>query len=285
MFKDLRCFVRERFSLKITVPLTIILFGAPASLVQLRTIEVVTGGLSTFLALLILRIADDISDISTDAVTSSERGLVCGRIRINKLKYAAFFCGVLILVCNYSWPTLFTVTAVTVFYFIFYFVKKNIPYMLHPFFVNVIFPIIPIYAGVLSGHRIAPSLVLFALFIWTAVIAHDFAHSVHGPEEGRTGIQSFSKSMGSKASAMLSSGLFLCSAVLGFLFWYRSNVNLLFPIALTCTSAQIAYQCRDLLRNPVRSTAKKFYISGFLFFLVPSAVIFFDGMLKTIGIR
>ena len=268
MFKDLSCFIRERFCLKATVPLALILFGAPAGLVGIGWREAAVGSISSFLALLILRIVDDISDIKTDTIVSPERGLVSGEIDVNKLKKGALLCAFLILFLNYTFSAFLTVLSIVVFYVIFYSLKRNIPYVLHPLFVNVIFPMIPLYVGMLKDG-VDMALILLAFFLWTAVIAHDYGHSVHGPSENVEGVQSFSNSLGSGKSATLAVLAFVCSSLAGFLFWSQSGLGLLFPIALACTSILIAKNSVKLLKDPVKATARKFYISGFVYFLVP----------------
>ena len=279
MFKALSCFIRERFSLEATVPLAMILFGAPAGLVGIGWRQVAVGGVTSFLALLILRIVDDISDIKTDMVVSPERGFVSGKIDVNKLKKSALLCFFLILFLNYTSSAFLTVLSVVVFYFTFYSFKGNIPYVLHPLFVNVIFPTLPLYAGTLKGG-VDMSLILLAFFLWTAVIAHDYGHSVHGPSEGVEGVQSFSNSLGAKKSAMLAVLAFVCSSLTGFLFWIQSDLGLLFPLVLSCTSILIAKNSVKLLKHPVKAVARKLYISGFVYFLVPLIAIIVETAFK-----
>ncbi len=281
VFRALGCFIRERFSLKVTVPLTLVLFGAPAGLVGLGWRRMVAGLITIFLALLILRIIDDISDRQVDMSVSPERGLASGKIDLSSLKKSAFLCGSFVLFLNSSLAAFLTVVSVAVCYFVFYTFKQKIPYVLQPLFVNIIFPVIPVYAGMLNGGKMGMSLVLLAIFIWTAVIAHDYAHSIHGPSEGIEGIQSFSGSLGSGRSAALAVLVFLCSSFSGFLFWYQSDLGLLFPGALVCTSLFITANCVKLLKNPVKATARKFYISGFVYFLVPLIAVIAETTFKT----
>ena len=280
MFRALGCFIRERFSLKVTVPLTLVLFGAPAGLVGLGWRKMVAGCVTIFLALLILRITDDISDIQVDMRVSPQRGLVSGKIDINSLKNSAFLCGFFVLFLNSSLPAFFAVVSVAVCYLIFYTLKRKIPYVLQPLFVNMIFPVIPVYVGILNGGEVGMPLVLLAIFVWTAVVAHDYGHSIHGPSEGVTGVQSFSGSLGSERSATLAVMVFLCSSIAGFLFWSQSGLGLLFPGALVCTSLLIAGNCVKLLKNPVKATARKFYISGFVYFLVPLIAVIAETIFK-----
>lgn len=281
MLRVLVDYIQERFAVQATIPLVIILFGAPACLVPLGGASVLLlGGLSTFLALLILRIVDDISDIAVDSKTHPERGLVSGHISRQTLKYSAFFCGCLLLVFNISWLAFSMVSTGILFYAAFYWLKNTIPYVLHPFFVNCIFLIIPIYATALSGKSVDRTSFLLALFTWIGVVGHDFAHSVHKPEECPAGVQSFSKSLGSRESAMLASVFYMLSALFGVLFWRMSSVGFAFPLLLAGTSIHVAYLCINLLYNPARVEARKMYIPGFLFFLLPQAGIIFDHVLN-----
>lgn len=273
MFKDLAYFVQERFPLKASLPLTLILFGAPASLVHLGKVEAARGLASTFVALLVLRIVDDLSDINRDALTDPARGTVSGRIDTLRLKQAALLGVFLLFVLNSSGRPLLVVSMAAAYYAAFYVLKPFLPYGLHPPLVNAVFPAVFLYAASLDGGFMDASLVLLALFVWCAVVAHDYAHSIHGPYEGTPGVQSFPESLGSEGTAVLASLLFLSSAVLGFLFWWQSGLGPAFPLILACTSLVIAWKCARLLRRPVRSVAREFYITGFIYFMAPLAVI------------
>ncbi len=273
-------FSRERFPARVTIPLSLVLFGAPASLVRPDAHRWVTGAATVFLALLALRIVDDISDIEMDAISKPERGLVCGRIDITQVKRGSSTCAALIALLNTSWPSLLTVSATAGFYAIFYGQRHRIPIMLRPFLINMIFFIIPVYVSSLKNFYDIYSILLLALFVWLAVVAHDFAHSVHGPDEGFDAIKSFSDCIGAKGSALLSAVLFACSGITGTVFWYLSGAGPLFLISLCCTSAFIGLRCRELIKRPRKATAKKFYVAGFLFFIVPLTAIIIETVIK-----
>ncbi len=273
MVNALTLFLRERFFPPVTIPLAMVLFGAPASLVTLHPGKFILGVVTTLLGLLILRISDDIADIDVDTRTCPRRGLVSGRISVSRLRTAACLCWTLLFFCNRTWPLPGLLFSLTCFYVIFYQSRKKIPYLVQPLAVNIIFPCIPFYATMLAGQKIGSSQVLLALFIWTAVIAHDYAHSVHGPDERINGVPSFTKSIGATGTALLASSLFMGSVVFGILFWLLSNVTFLFVFALAMTAAHIFFRCLTLVQQPVRSKAKKMYIAGFLFFIIPLAAL------------
>ena len=96
MITNLGQFIRERFTLKVSVALSCILFIAPLSLTNFKYVDIWHGFFSTFSFLLILRIFDDISDRQVDRITHPERGLVSGRINVKKLKYMAVIIGSLV---------------------------------------------------------------------------------------------------------------------------------------------------------------------------------------------
>ncbi len=280
LLETLISYTRERFPAAVTIPLALVLFGAPASLAGLGAQGYVTGFLTVFLGLLILRIVDDISDIKTDAITNPERGLVTGTIDTIQIKRACLICAAPIVLMNTSWPSLLTVSVTAGSYATFYAIKQRIPLMLRPLFVNMVFGVIPVYASSLKNFYDIHPILLLSLFVWLAVLAHDYAHSVHGPDEATANIESFSDVMGPRRSAILAAILFACSAATGVAFWYRGSAGTLFLTALCCTSALIGIRCTELIKRPQKATARKFYVSGFMFFLIPLMAIGVEALLR-----
>ncbi len=282
LLNTLISFSRERFPARVTVPLAFILFGAPASVVRLDPYRYITGLITVFLGLLTLRIVDDIADIEKDAVTNPERGIVCGKIDVAKLKTACFTCTTLIAVLNISRPFTILIILVTAgSYVIFYGIKYKVPIMLHPLLVNMVFFIIPVYASSLKNFYRISTISLLSIFIWLGVIAHDYAHSVHGTDEGFAGIEGFSDCIGPKNSAILSTFLFACSAIAGIAFWYQSGAGPLFLITLCCTCALIGFRCMELIKDPKKATARRFYVAGFVFFLIPLSAIIAETIINS----
>ncbi len=269
MLKALRSFLDERFPLKVGIPVALVLFGAPASLLGLDKLRLGVGLISCFLALLSLRIVDDISDMVLDVVAHPERGLVSGKIPVKRLEAFVAVSLILILVLNSVFASFWLICFGASLYLAFYKQKKRVPLVLQPFLVNLVFLLIPIYSGLLKGESDLKNLLLMGLFVWTGAVAHDFAHSVHGLDEAVFKVETFSSVLGPKRSARWAIFLYGFSVIFGILFWILADAGSVFVVSLAIMSFIISFQCTRLYFNPKRFMARRLYVSGFLFFLIP----------------
>jgi 4-hydroxybenzoate polyprenyltransferase len=280
MFVNAWNFIKERYPLQATIPVSLVLFCAPLTLNGYTIYDAVSGWTSTFAALLCLRIADDISDIEKDHIRMPERGLPSGKIDTLKLRRFLYICLIVIFTINiWPWQKGAMVVAVILFYFFFFKFKNLVHLVIQSCFINLIFGLISIYVCFLNNGTITLSYILIGLFTWLSVVAHDFAHSVHGENEEINEIPDFSKIFGPRQSAILSIILYVLATFTGFLFWPISGKPLLFIVFLSATTLQILYLGIKLIKNPVSSKAKVFYIYGFTFFLIPSIGLIIDRML------
>jgi hypothetical protein len=280
MLKNLTLFIKERFPLRVTLSITIILFGAPFSFMGRGVFKTFSGGLSVFLALFCLRMADDLSDLELDRHYHPERGLSSGLINPDHLKKIILIAIGMILLFNiWAWRPLAMVTGV-VLYYVFYFkkLKRRFAIILRPFFSNLIFGIIPVYAFFLSGSVI-PGCGLLVCFIYIAAVAHEWSHSVHESEEGIPSIVNYSQVMGAGRSAIMGLILFGLSSLLGWLFWLKIGRSVLFGLFLMGTSLHILLLGIRLIKNPTSRNARPFYIFGFTFFLLPLAGLLIEKLL------
>jgi len=253
----------------VTVPLSAVLFVAPYSLARFEVSEAAFGLLNVFLFLLLVRMQDDLSDIAIDRITHPERGLVSGAINPGNLRLCVVIGTGIVLVLNYFAHLFLPVLAMGLVYAVFYSLKERIPLPLHPIFVNAVFFFIPLYAGLIVHGSAGWTYVLLGLFIWTAVIAHDFAHSVHGPTESPADVASLSNTLGARESAITALCAFVLAGLIGVSFWTQSGRPPLFSIVLTATFLYILFLGIRLVRTPAIANARPFYISGFAFFLLP----------------
>ncbi len=278
MFKDIRLFVKERFPLPVTLPLTFILFAGPASLSPPGLSKTAAGWASTFLALLCLRMADDLASLATDRVRHPGRGLPAGRIRASRLRaFVAAGTGAVVLLQVGS-PALFLILGGAAFYLLYFRVRERLPVILRPFFSNAVFAVIPLYAGCLGGN-LKPAQVFLAAFVWLGAVAHEWAHNVHGPGEAGPGPAGYVQAIGSRPAAGVALALFALAAVFAWLAWRGTGKPLLFGVFLGLTSIHVAFLGIRLIREPARNQAKPFYVAGFTFFLLPLAGLLLDGFL------
>lgn len=279
LFSDLLQFTRERFPVTVTMPLSAVLFAAPFSLSSFAISEAAFGLLNVFLFLLLARMQDDLSDIAIDRTTHPERSLVSGAINPSNLRLCLIIGTGIVLVLNYFAHLFLPVITMIFVYAIFCYLKQWIALPLHPIFVNAVFFFIPLYAGLIAPGSAELSHILLGLFIWAAVIAHDFAHSVHGPTESSADVASFSSILGSRGSAITALCAFVLAGLIGLSFWIQSGRPLLFSILLTTTFVYILFLGIRLVKMPNIANAKPFYVYGFAFFLLPLLGLIIDNYL------
>jgi 4-hydroxybenzoate polyprenyltransferase len=265
-------FISERFPLKVTIPLTLVLFYASLFSARMPVLEVLLGWLSVFFALFSIRIADDLSDFDADKVHHPERALSLGRVTpgdLRRILAGSVLIIILLNIATWSLPGV-VVTAGAIAYYALFFsrLKHRVPVVSRPLFSNVIFGVVSLYAGLLD-EGITVSHWLLSIFIYTATIAHEWAHSAHGPEEGFQGLPSYPKIIGPRQSAVVACALFGLSGVLGWLFWMEHTRPVIFGLLLSLTSLHIIFLAVPLVRSPRRANARPFYVYGFTFFIFP----------------
>ncbi len=273
-------FITERFPLKVTLPLVAILCLGPLSLVSFHFSDGLMLFASIFLGLLSLRMADDLASMAMDRLTHPNRGLPSARIDAAKLKRALILLVVLVVSINLvigAWGATLMITSFYVLYFLLF---KKLPVLYKPFFSNLIFCCIPLYIADAILHKLTLAHLLLGLFSYLSVVAHEYAHSVHGGDDPPPKIATYATLIGARPSAMLSLLLFSVAAIFGFIFWHASGRPLFFMISLMAVIIHIIYLEFRLIREPASRTARPFYIYGFTFFLIPYAGLVLDQVLS-----
>jgi len=232
MAADIRQFVQERFSLRVTLPLTLILFAGPASLNRPGPGVLLFGWAATFLALLCLRMADDLASLEADRAAHPERGLPAGRIRPVALKALVAAGSATLAVVHLNSQAFSLVAGAIIFYLLFYkFLRERLPLTLKPFFSNAVFAVLPCYAGLVSGGLL-PAQLFLAAFVWLAAVAHEWAHNVHGPGEAGLGLAEYAVALGPRASAAAALALFAGAGACGWLAWLKTGRPWAFGVLL-----------------------------------------------------
>jgi len=262
-------YIHERFSLKASIAISFILFTAPFSMTNFQFAGLLAGVFSTFSFLLILRIVDDISDRRVDEISHPERGLVSGRIDVRKLKYMIGLIAGFVLIMNTELYLILFVLATSCYYALYFRYKRRISIIFQIPFINLIFFLIPVYAGIRGSARTEWPLILMGLFTWFSAMAHDIAHGIHTQGESHANGRDFSMTLGPNHSAIVAAGVYLLAMCTGMAFCLCSRNSLIFILLLAGTSVQIMYLCKNLIQNPDQPRATPFYIYGFTFFLIP----------------
>lgn len=276
---DLWNFIKERFPIRVSLPLVVIICTAPLSHIKISIVNIVLVNITIFLGLLCLRIVDDVMSIDVDRVMHPDRGLPSGKIRLSNLRSFMTVIVLIILIINYFWGQFSGIAIMTIYYGLFFKFKYKIPLLIRPFFSNMIFFGIPGYVYYVESSQISYVHMLLGLFIWLTVVAHEFAHSVHGDKENtQLGILTYSKILGARGSALLSLLFFFMASIVGFIFWFNANKPKLFFIMLLITGFHIGYLEFNLIKEPVQKKANPFYIYGFTFFLLPCMGLIIDSL-------
>lgn len=279
MLSNIGRFIRERFPLPVTLPLTLILFGGPASLSPPGLWSAIFGWANTFLALLCLRMADDLTSLPTDIIAHPERGLPAGRIEARNLKNFLALAVSAMVLWQVNIPAMLVAIGTVIFYVLFFRdFKERLPLIIRPFFSNIIFAVLPCYAGIVGGN-LGISHLLLAAFIWLAAVAHELAHNVHGPQETDRGLADYVETIGARATAALALVLFAGAAGFGFLAWLSLPRPWVFGLLLVIAAVHIGFLGARLIREPQYENARPFYVAGFTFFLVPLAGLLIDRLL------
>ncbi|NNG00035.1 MAG: UbiA family prenyltransferase [Desulfobacteraceae bacterium] len=268
-------YLRERCPLPVMGLMAVMLNTAPAMISNLPWVTAVRHGLSIFIGLIMLRMVDDLADLPVDRLKHPGRGLVTGEIQKELLRRVAMAGIVLLLLLNPDLVHIAGFVGIGIFYGAFYKFKKYIPIWWHPLMVNIIFMLIPVYAG---GTMSRP-FVYLAVFVWLGAVAHDFAHSAHDFNGGEQDPVGSLGRTASRRAALLGVSGFGIASVAGLIFWIDSGRpwGFLFTLALMCVV--ILRPAVRLVRQPDAQNAGLFYVRGFLFFLMPMAGLIVDQLL------
>ncbi|MET1077841.1 MAG: UbiA family prenyltransferase [Pseudomonas sp.] len=263
-------YARERSPLLLTALLSLLLFAAGLHDFAVEPLLFFRGWLSMCLLLFLLRVSDDICDIPLDRLAHPERALCSGRAPLNRINAFRALAVLCLLGLQIGHPAaLLLVTLTLVFFSLFFRFKPDLHPLLHTALLDGALGLFPLYAGLLLYGEIGTAQLLMGAFIWLGALAHDYAHSV--PDRRDSAVQRLNAITRVEPAllACLSLLLFVLSAGVGLrlacsngLPWgFLGGLLLMTPLIL-----RLEYR---LLRRPCAETAKPFYITGFLFFLVP----------------
>jgi len=185
-----------------------------------------------------------------------------------------------IALINYFGGNVLAIIVIIFYYSFFFRFEHKLPLLFIPFLSNVAFGYIPLYISYTVENHISLAQILLALFLWISVIAHDYAHSVHADSLDTQGIQTYSKQLGARTSAIVSLIGYLIACILGTIFWLIAKQPPLFFTMLMLSALYILYLEIQLIKKPSSEQAIKFYISGFLFFLLPCLGLIIDQILR-----
>lgn len=271
MFNSVYIYTKERSPLPFTLLLSFVLF---ASAIQEGPIDIgvfLSGWTSMALFLLFVRLSDDICDIPVDKITHPDRLLCSSTVVLTDVNYFRFLSVVIMIGLNvFNVIALYFLTFAIVFFLIFFRVKPVLPVLVHTTILNFSLFVFPVYAGYLLYGEVTKAYFIMGMFFWLGGLAHDYSHCLievgDQPYETLNPINRINPYF----LAWLSLIVFIFSAGLGIYMIVNQWVTIGFTVGLLIMSTVIVILEVNLLRLPCEASAKPFYISGFVFFLLPA---------------
>lgn len=261
MVQGIAVFVRERFPLRVSVPLAVVLsLGSLDAPMPGPWLEL---ALCVWLLLFCARASDDLIDRHLDAVHKPERALPSGRVTARALASAAglAFATALLLLASRSPTAVGAVTACALVLLSFYYARPRIPVVLGPLLVNATFFVVMMLGPLENG--LSSRGWLLAAFVWLSTVGHDFAHSIEGNPSRGPGLD-----MAPLQRARWGATFFAAASLAGGLFSALAH-DAVFAGLLFATSVWLAVLLWSLMRAPSERIARRIYVPGFLYFLLP----------------
>lgn len=284
--KDITRFISERFELKGSLPIALILYGGiSVTMGGLSLGHFVRGWAAVWLSLLALRIFDDLGSIEVDALSKPDRGLVSGRINPTALKAWGACLPFLVALLFFSKIMTFAVLIMTLYYTAYFIGRRWLPLLLKPMGSNLFFLCLPSLMSLwLLGEWLA-STVILGLFCWIAAFAHDYVHDIRDESEPQPPVPDYTSVWGSFYTSLLATACYGFAALLGILYFLFGGFHIGFLLPLLFVSAWLFVLLVKLINKPCVKNSKPFYIAGYAFFLLPLLGQFATGYLFHLGVR
>ncbi len=268
---DLLRYISERYPLLVTIPLAVIIGWGASPNAHMNLSMYLIQMISIWLAFFALRALDDLHSIDEDRIKSPHRGLVTGVVSVISVQ-RAFFCSLtLLFIMNIGQIlALAFITIVIIYYGTWYRMHFRIPYRFRPFGSNVIFACIPFYL-VLSQHQdVTMAAPACAGFFYFSAIAHEYAHNI-GVDKPAP-LPSYEREMGARHTALTACLLFLLAFLCGIGLSVSWNYGTGLFVVLILHFILNQYYLIKWVMRPTFSIARRFYVLGYTFFLVPLCI-------------
>ncbi len=272
LIKAILDFSKERSPLWVTLFISFVL--TQSSVISLKHLPDFTTWIVSitfsFLLLFLLRLSDDICDIPIDSVTDPDRGLPSGRIPerpLRKFRWIAIAFA-LAIQFDHSKALIFSFM-VFIYYLLFFKFKRSISPILQPALLNVCFLFITIHGTLLFTDTISLDSLMIGGFLWLGAIAHDYAHTVRDRTDLIKRPPSPIHRHSPKMLVILSSVCYFLSVLMGGYISFYLLPYWSFFITLLVTTCYILVLEINLWKKPNMSSARPFYVWGFVFFLAP----------------
>ncbi|MBW7477204.1 UbiA family prenyltransferase [Paenibacillus oenotherae] len=261
-------YVQERYPITVTLPMSTVIAIGVMPVLQVSWQQYAIAVLAVWLGMFLLRAADDLHAIDTDRIKSPHRGLVTGRIAASSIRYACMLA-LLLLALLYipHREALAFLGVLVVYYTLLYRISERLPLLLRPFGSNMVFAALPFLAELVYSGQFSAESAGCAGFVYLAAVAHEYAHNVG--EEKPAPLRTYDSIIGSRGTAAIAAALFALSFIFGL--WMSRSIEESYGFAIVLTAHMLVnmYWAVQLIRRPIASSARKFYILGFTFFILP----------------
>lgn len=270
MFNAVLIYAKERSPLAFTAILSLLLFAAGLKNFDVHPALFLSGWLSMFIFLFMIRLSDDICDIPIDSITHPQRALCSGLSPLQTMNRFRLLAIALFLALQLGHPGALLFAGLTLLFFgVFFKLKPGLHPLVHTTLLNASLCIFPVYSGLLLYGEITQFHLLMGGFFWLGGLAHDYSHSLLDTRDSAPETLNPINRIDQGFLAKLSLLLFLVSGALGLLLAYSNGLPWGFLGGLVLMLVLMLRLEYKLIRHPSQETAKPFYIFGFLFFLVP----------------
>ncbi|MEN9865645.1 MAG: UbiA family prenyltransferase [Pseudomonadota bacterium] len=292
MLRDLWRYIRERFALPASLPLSAILWLAAPWHRAGAFSHIMAGCVGVFFALLALRIADDINSLEQDRLRKPERGLCSGAISAAHLRtwvVCLLPCALVLQafalwpdnaapasgLLQHSAPNALLITGTVLAYCAYFHYKKRLPLLLRPCCSNLLFLTLPLLGlSATSDATHWPDALWLGLFCWCSAIGHEFAHNVRAANEseapdGQPLAPDYVDLLGSRGVFWLALGLYLLASIAALALVSRHSLHPVFGWSVALAVIGLAFLFARLWQQPGLARARALYVPGFLFFLLP----------------
>jgi len=280
--KALRVFAHERYPIGVALPISVCLCAGPYAVAGGSWTALLRAVAATFLFLFVLRIVDDVLSLGEDKAEHPGRALPSGRVSIPALGSGATLLFAIALLVSYSWLSLFLI--LQALYYVGYFCcVKRIPVAIRPLLLNLVFLAVPYYISLIESDRTEPWPFMLGLFFWLSVVGHDYAHNVKASSEFSPEVTR-ARVLGARGAALVGlvfyAGAFT-AGVLSVLPRGDLQRSSFFLLGLALLFVHVMFSLIKLVAQPCSARARQVYVSGYVFFLVPSVLLGLDRLFGT----
>lgn len=263
MFNALWSFIQERYVLKATMPLALLLSLGPLCLMNVSLLVAMALISWVFFVLLILRIADDITSIEEDKLSKPNRKLANGVVSYKLLQLNLIWLTLIVAFIG-VYLDIFWHTVVVMIFYVFYFlaIKPCKLLLLDAYLINLIFFFLPLLAYFVNNGIDVFSVIIMAVFYWSSAVGHDYAHSVENKTKNNFHWHA--------------SYLYIVSFCIGIYLAIEFEFAVGFLTTLISLFFYICFLLIQLIKRPNEISAKPFYIMGYVYFLMPIVFLFVE---------